>query len=98
MQNIQIAKIIKDLCKQKNIPITTLLQSCNLTKSLIYDLEKRNKTLSADKIERIADFFNVSLDYLVGRSNFSDIVMKDEEGNIVIINSVSHTDNPEINK
>ncbi len=69
MQNSQVASIIKLLCKQNKISVSSLIEDCNLTKSLIYDLEKRNKTPSSDKIERIADYFDVSLDYLVGRTD-----------------------------
>jgi len=68
MQNIQVASLIKTLCKQNNITINSLIENCNLTKSFIYDMERRNKNPSADRLERIADYFNVSLDYLVGRT------------------------------
>ncbi len=72
MQNAQVASIIKLLCKENQVSINSLIQSCNLTKSLIYDMEKRNKTPSVDKIERIADYFNVSIDYLLGRTDVPD--------------------------
>ncbi len=69
MQNTQLSQNIKLLCKEKNIPISLLLNDCSLSKSFIYDIEKRNMSPSIDKIIRIADYFNVSLDYLVGRDN-----------------------------
>jgi len=69
MQNTQLSQNIKSLCKEKNISISLLLNDCSLSKSFIYDIEKRNMSPSIDKIIRIADYFNVSLDYLVGRDN-----------------------------
>ena len=69
MQNQQTSNIIKDLCKKHNISITALLNACGLTKSFIYDLERRKTCPSADKFECIADYFDVSIDYLVGRTD-----------------------------
>lgn len=51
MQILHLATTIKTLCKKRNIAISTLIADCSLTKSIIYDLEKRDKTPSVDKIE-----------------------------------------------
>ncbi len=73
MQNIHIAKTIKELCKEKGVTITSLLLECNLTKSFIYDLEKRSASPSCDKLTRIADYFACSVDYLLGRTDNPEI-------------------------
>lgn len=67
MQNEQIANRIKRLCKEKDIAANTLIRECNLSKSLIYDLEKRNTSPSVRTLTKIADYFDCSLDYLTGR-------------------------------
>lgn len=69
MNNEQSAHIIKTLCKTKSITISTLLEKCNIRKSLIYDMEKRNKTPSAETLEQIADYLGCSVDYLLGRTD-----------------------------
>lgn len=73
MQNIHIATTIKKLCKSKNITISTLLIDCRLTKSFIYDLEKRATSPSCDKISRIADYLDCSVDYLLGRTDKPEV-------------------------
>ena len=73
MNNLQIAKTIKELCKQNNVSISKMLADCNLTKSFIYDLEVRNSAPSVDKILAIADYFNVSVDFLLGRTDNPNI-------------------------
>lgn len=73
MQNIHITTTIKTLCKSRNITISTLLTDCNLTKSFIYDLEKRSTSPSCDKISRIADYLGCSVDYLLGRTDNPEI-------------------------
>lgn len=69
MDNAQTAQVIKKICKDKNISVSKLLNECNIRKSLIYDLEKRNYTPSASLIEKIADYFDCSVDYLLGRTD-----------------------------
>ena len=73
MQNAHIASTIKNRCKFKGITISTLLSDCNLTKSFIYDLEKRATSPSCDKISRIADYLDCSVDYLLGRTDNPEI-------------------------
>lgn len=73
VQNVHIAKTIKELCKSNGITISTLLLECNLTKSFIYDLEKRSASPSCDKLSRIADYFSCSVDYLLGRTENPEI-------------------------
>ena len=67
MNNLQIAKTIKKLCKQNNVSISKMLADCDLTKSFIYDLEVRNSAPSVDKILAIADYFKVSVGYILGK-------------------------------
>lgn len=83
MSNSQIATRIKQICKEKNITISQLLEKCEIRKSLIYDLEKRDYTPSIAIINAIADYLNVSVDYLLGRT---------DEPNTIGINSVNSAD------
>ena len=73
MQNIQISTNIKTLCKSKGVTISMLLLNCNLTKSFIYDLEKRATSPSCDKMSRIADYLDCSVDYLLGRTDNPEV-------------------------
>ncbi len=73
MQNVHIAATIKQLCKKNNISISTLLNECNLTKSFIYDLEKRSASPSCEKITKIADYLDCSVDFLLGRTDNPEI-------------------------
>ena len=73
MQNTHIVTTIKTLCKQRCITISTLLTDCGLTKSFIYDLEKRATSPSCDKVSRIADYLDCSVDYLLGRTENPEV-------------------------
>ena len=68
MNNVDCANRIKHLCKSRNITVVSVLNACKIRKNLIYDMEKRNKTPSAEILEQIADYLGCSVDYLLGRN------------------------------
>ena len=69
MNNAQFSELIKLECKKKNIKIGDLLENCNLNKGFISDLSRKNKTPSADNVLKIAEYLEVSVDYLLGRTD-----------------------------
>lgn len=79
MGNQQIVQNLRLLCKENQESISAVLSNCDITKSFIYDLEKRNQSPSVDKLVRLAQYFNVSVDYLLGRTNIKDINMGNDQ-------------------
>lgn len=67
MNNAQTAEIIKNLCKKNKITVKVLLETLNINKNFLQDLEKKGVNPSIDKIEKIADYFNTSIDFIIGR-------------------------------
>ena len=59
---------IKILAKKQGISLNTLEERVGLGKNYIYSL-KNKKTPSAEHIAKIADYFNVPTDYLLGRTD-----------------------------
>ena len=66
-----MAEKIKILCKTKKITVKLLLENCNINRNFIYDLENNNKP-SIETLEKIADYFDCSTDYLLGRTDNPD--------------------------
>ncbi|WP_315308008.1 helix-turn-helix transcriptional regulator [Enterococcus devriesei] len=64
-------EIVKDLCEKKGISLNTLEEKLELGKNSLYGL-KRNQP-SAERLQQIADYFNVSTDYLLGRTENPNI-------------------------
>lgn len=59
---------IKELCQKQKISINFLEEQLGISKNYVYSL-KNKKTPSAEHISKIADYFNVSTDYLLGRTD-----------------------------
>ncbi|WP_152658310.1 helix-turn-helix domain-containing protein [Oceanobacillus sp. CFH 90083] len=57
---------VKKLCKSRGITITELEEKVGFGRNSMYSW-KKNKP-STDKLEKVADYFNVTTDYLLGRS------------------------------
>ena len=64
---------IKALCKEKKIPVKSLLERTGINRNFIYDLEKSGQIPAADKLERIADTLGCSVDYLLGRTDNPEV-------------------------
>lgn len=60
-------EIVKDLCEKQGISLNTLEEKLELGKNSLYGL-KRNQP-SAERLQQIADYFNISTDYLLGRTD-----------------------------
>ena len=60
---------IKDLCKKKGISVNRLELDCEFAKGYISKLDK--STPNSDKLQKIADYFGISLDYLMNGADSS---------------------------
>lgn len=57
-----------ELCREKNVTRYKLSTDLQIGNSTIYGWEKGQQP-TADKLIKLADYFEVSTDYLLGRSN-----------------------------
>ena len=73
MQNAILSARIKEQCKKKAVTVKLLLEHCDMNRNTIYDLEKRAVFPGCDKISRIADYLDCSVDYLLGRTDKPDV-------------------------
>ncbi|HIB1875246.1 TPA: helix-turn-helix domain-containing protein [Enterococcus faecium] len=58
---------IKKLCNQRGISVYQLEEKIDIGRNTIYQWNKR--TPSTEKIQKVADYFDVSTDYLLGRTD-----------------------------
>ncbi len=58
---------IELLCKRKGINVTALCNACGISRASLSDFKMgRQRSLSADILSKIAEYFSVSVDYLLG--------------------------------
>lgn len=67
--------IVKELCKKQGISINTLEERVGFSRNSLYSW--RNSSPKPEKLNVIADYFNVSTDYLLGRTDNPRIASDD---------------------
>ena len=65
---------IKELAKSRGISLAKLEESLGYSTNYFYTL--KTKTPNSDRLQEIADYFNVSTDYLLGRTD-NPVIAKD---------------------
>jgi transcriptional regulator with XRE-family HTH domain len=59
----------RELRKSGNVTMVDIAEALGLRKQSIHQWDSQKTIPTADKLLELADYFNVSLDYLVGRSD-----------------------------
>ncbi len=91
---------IKELCQQRGISINYLEETLGYSRNTIYSM--KSKKPNAERLQEIADYFNVSTDYLLGRTDNpaiagkpqtdTDIDLDDLDGRIMLFDGKPLTD------
>lgn len=71
---------IKELCKERSITVSILEEKLNLPNNTVYQWKTR--TPGTERLQEVADYFDVSVDYLLGRTDkkrYYDLTEKDEK-------------------
>jgi transcriptional regulator with XRE-family HTH domain len=80
MVDMTVFETVKKLCQERKISINDLEIALGYSKNTLYRL--KTQTPGSDKIQAIADYFDVSTDYLLGRTDkkrYYDLTQKDEK-------------------
>ncbi|QTL96777.1 helix-turn-helix domain-containing protein [Iocasia frigidifontis] len=79
---------IKKLRNEENISQRKLAKFLNLSPSTIAMYEIGERKPDIDTLQKIADYFNISVDYLLGRTNerapADKLILKDKNTNVEI--------------
>ena len=65
----EVASRIKLIATKKNIVIKEMLLECNLSKNAISSMSSGGSMPKSENLAKIADYLDVSVDYLLGRTN-----------------------------
>lgn len=69
---------IEDMCKRNGISVTDLCRATNISRASLSDLKMgRKRSLATDTLFKLAGYFKVSIDYLLG--NTDDLTPADEK-------------------
>lgn len=69
----EVATVIKSFAKVKGVSIKQMLNDCQLSINTLSSMQGGGCYPRLETIVKIADYLNVSLDYLVGRTDKPEI-------------------------
>ncbi|HGQ6358664.1 bacteriophage repressor protein [Streptococcus pneumoniae] len=69
-------EIVKELCRRQGISLNTLEERIGFSRNSLYSW--KNSEPKPKKLNAVADYFNVSTDYLLGRTDNPTIAGSDE--------------------
>lgn len=76
-------KIIEELCVEKGVSINEMCKGSNVRAGIITDYKmNRTKRLSTQTLAKIANYFDVSVDYLLGNTDIKKAPSTKDEGQI----------------
>jgi len=64
---------LKEIAKSKGIPMSQALKEVGLNPGFITDIGRKGDIPSSDKLMKLADYFDVSTDYLLGRTDKPEV-------------------------
>lgn len=78
MTMFEVYSRIDELAKKRGVSLQKVATDIGLSENYIYNL-KNKKTANTDPIEKIANYFQVSTDYLLGRTDNPAIAKDGQE-------------------
>ena len=76
----ETANLIKSLANLKGISISKLLLDCELNKNALYTMQSKGYFLRVEAIAKIADYLDVSVDYLLGKTDIPQVINFPDRG------------------
>ena len=71
--SVAAAERINDILKTRGLQQKNMLNDCELNKNVISTMLSRNSMPKADNLAKIADYLNISVDYILGRTQNPEI-------------------------
>ncbi len=77
---MEFSERLLNLIKEKGITNKKMLDDLNINKNAIVSWVKRDNTPHGETLRKIAEYFNVSTDYLLGKTDIKKSVTRDDDG------------------
>lgn len=79
MDDKSFQDVFKELRIEKNLSQDKIAEELDVSPALVSKWERNISTPAPEMLEYIADYFNVSVDYLIGRSKYKNLELDNSE-------------------
>ena len=84
MDKSKFAKRLRELRKERQLTQEELAERLSLTKQAVSQWERAVREPGFETLEKIADFFNVDTDYLIGREDHTTLLLSGIEHELIV--------------
>lgn len=88
MEDRQFQDVFKELRLEIKFSQDKLAEELEVSSSLVSKWENNQSTPAPEMLEYIADYFNVSVDYLIGRSKYRNLEFNNSELDNILISKI----------
>lgn len=88
MESKSFQDIFKELRTEKKLSQDSIATELEVSPALISKWERNESTPAPEMLEYIADYFNVSVDYLIGRSKYRNLEFNNSELDNILISKI----------
>ena len=88
MEDRQFQDVFKELRLEIKLSQDKLAEELEVSSSLVSKWENNQSTPAPEMLEYIADYFNVSVDYLIGRSKYRNLEFNNSELDNILISKI----------
>ncbi len=74
----RLQRVIKELSNAKGVSPTKALTDSGVGKSFFWSINKQGSAPSVEKLQALAVYFNVSVDYLIGNTDVPEVNRSEE--------------------
>ena len=85
-ENRMFGDVFKQLRLEKGLSQDKIAEELDVSQPLIAKWESHQSTPAPEMLDYIADYFNISVDYLIGRSKFKNLESDNSELDNVLFN------------
>lgn len=71
-QSEKIYNTVRELAKSRKIPLSEIIRECGLGQNFFVHWKKQGTLPRSENLQKIADYLEVSVDYLLGRDKPTD--------------------------
>jgi transcriptional regulator with XRE-family HTH domain len=72
-------KIFNELLSEKNLSYTALAKELNIPQTTISNWLNRGSKPNIEDLIKICDYFNISLDYIIGRESKDNVIIVNDK-------------------
>lgn len=88
MKDKNFQDIFKELRTEKKLSQDSIATELEVSPALISKWERNESTPAPEMLEYIADYFDVSVDYLIGRSKYRNLEFNNSELDNILISKI----------